>query len=92
MWKFWDYRAHLVIRSSYEKAWVDEPVIQGSTIKGTVEIEAPKPDEPTSFHQPYPGRFGYRPAYRCRRNTWIWTIHRGLGNRGPRWREQGVEK
>lgn len=58
LWKFWDYRAHLLIRSSYEKAWVEEPVIQGSTIKGTVEVEAPKPDEPTSFHEPYPGKKG----------------------------------
>lgn len=61
-WKFWDYRAHLLLRSSYEKAWVEEPVIQGSTIKGTKEIEAPKADEPTSFHQPYPGKKGYWPG------------------------------
>ena len=57
-WKFWDYRAHLMLRSSYEKAWVEEPVIQGSTIKGTQEAEVPKPDEPTSYHQPYPGKKG----------------------------------
>lgn len=57
-WKFLDYRAHLLLRSSYERAWVDEPVIQGSTIKGPDEVEAPQPDEPTSFHDPYPGRKG----------------------------------
>jgi hypothetical protein len=57
-WKFWDYRAHLLIRSSYEKGWVDEPVIQGSAIQGANPIEAPKPDEPTSFHEPYSGRHG----------------------------------
>ena len=34
-WKFWDYRAHLLIRSSFEKGWVDEPVIQGSAIQGS---------------------------------------------------------
>ena len=61
-WKFLDYRAHLMLRSSYEKAWVEEPVIQGSTIKGPEEAEAPKPDEPTSFHQPYPGKKGYWPG------------------------------
>lgn len=58
MWKFWDYRAYLIIRSSYDKAWVDEPVIQGSAIQGTETEAVPVPDEPTSFHQPYPGRYG----------------------------------
>jgi len=57
-WKFWDYRAHLLIRSSFEKGWVDEPVIQGSAIQGALPDEAPKPDEPTSFHEPYSGRIG----------------------------------
>jgi hypothetical protein len=38
---------------------VEEPVIQGSTIKGPEEVKAPKPDEPTSFHQPYPGKKGH---------------------------------
>jgi hypothetical protein len=61
-WKFLDYRAHLVFRSSFEKGWVEEPVIQGSTIKGPKEAEAIKPDEPTSFHQPYPGKKGYYPG------------------------------
>jgi len=58
LWKFWDYRAHLLIRSSYAKGWVEEPVIQGSTIKGPDEQTAPQPDEPTSFHDPYPGKTG----------------------------------
>ena len=61
-WKFWDYRAHLVLRSSYEKAWVEEPVIQGSTIVGADESTVPKPDAPTSFHQPYFGKKGYYPG------------------------------
>ena len=58
LWKFWDYRAHLLIRSSYDKAWVDEPVIQGSAIQGAEPTSAPEPDEPTSLHNPYPGRYG----------------------------------
>jgi hypothetical protein len=45
-WKFWDYRAHLLIRSSFEKGWVDEPVIQGSAIQGERPADAPVPDEP----------------------------------------------
>ena len=57
-WKFLDYRAHLLIRSSFEKGWVDEPVIQGSAIQGERPDEAPEPDEPTSFHEPYSGREG----------------------------------
>jgi hypothetical protein len=58
-WKFWDYRAYLLIRSSYERGWVDEPVIQASQIQGAAPSDAPQPDEPTSFHDPYPGRHGH---------------------------------
>lgn len=52
-WKFLHYRAHLVFRSRFEKGWVNEPVIHGSTIKGPDESKAIKPDAPTSFHDPY---------------------------------------
>jgi len=52
-WKFLDYRAYLMFRSSFDKGWVKEPVIQGSTIKGPDEVQAIKSDEPTSFHDPY---------------------------------------
>lgn len=52
-WKFWDFRAHLVFRSPFDKGWVKEPYIQGSTIKGPNPDEAIMSDEPTSFHQPY---------------------------------------
>lgn len=58
-WKFWDYRAHLIFRSSYDKGWIEEPVIQGSTITGVDEAEIVKPDEPTSFHDPFPGKKGH---------------------------------
>jgi hypothetical protein len=58
-WKFWDYRAHLLLRSSFDKGWVDEPVIQGSAIQGAMPLEAPTPDEPSSFHEPYSGRHGH---------------------------------
>jgi len=33
-------------------------VIQGSAIQGAQPENAPKPDEPTSFHEPYAGRHG----------------------------------
>jgi hypothetical protein len=52
-WKFLDYKAHLVFRSSFDKGWVDEPVIAGSTIKGPDETQAIASDEPSSFHDPY---------------------------------------
>jgi hypothetical protein len=52
-WKFLHYKANLVFRSSYDKGWVKEPVIQGSTIKGPDESLAVKSDAPTSFHNPY---------------------------------------
>ena len=47
-WKCWDYRAHLLIRSSFERRWVDEPVIQGEPIQGARPADAPVPDEPTT--------------------------------------------
>lgn len=52
-WKFLDFRAHLVFRSPFDKGWVKEPYIQGSTIKGPDQDEVIMSDEPTSFHQPY---------------------------------------
>jgi hypothetical protein len=52
-WKFLEYKAHLVFRSSFNKGWVEEPVIQGSTIKGPDETQAIQSDEPTSYHDPY---------------------------------------
>ena len=36
-----------------------QPVIQGSAIQGPEADLVPKPDEPTSFHEPYPGRYGH---------------------------------
>jgi hypothetical protein len=53
------FRGLPMLRSPYDKAWVEEAVIQSSTIKGPNEVEAPKPDEPTSFHEPYPGKTGH---------------------------------
>ena len=52
-WKFLDYRAHLIFRSSFDKGWVKEPVIEGSTIKGPDAKRVITSDEPTSFHNPY---------------------------------------
>lgn len=52
-WKFLKYKAHLVFRSSFDKGWVEEPVIQGSTIKGPDETQAIPSDAPTSYHDPY---------------------------------------
>jgi hypothetical protein len=52
-WKFWDYRAHLIFRSPFDKGWIKEPYIQGSTIQGPDPDKAIKSDEPTSFHQPF---------------------------------------
>ncbi|MCF8095448.1 MAG: nuclear transport factor 2 family protein [Desulfobacteraceae bacterium] len=52
-WKFLDFRGYLMFRSSFDKGWVNEPVIQGSTIKGPDESAAIQSDEPTSFHCPY---------------------------------------
>jgi hypothetical protein len=57
-WKWLEYGAHLLIRTTYEKAWVDEPVIMASQIQGAAPADAPVPDEPTSFHEPYGGRTG----------------------------------
>ena len=58
-WKFLEFRAHLIFRTSYDKGWVEEPVIEGSDVKGTKEEEMIKPDAPTSFHQPYTGKIGH---------------------------------
>ena len=58
-WKFWDFRVHLIFRTSYDKGWVEEPVIKGSPVTGQNEAEALQPDEPTSFHQPYTGKKGH---------------------------------
>jgi len=52
-WKFLNFRAHLIIRSSFDKGWVQEPYITGSTIKGQDEVAAPRSDAPTTFHDPY---------------------------------------
>lgn len=52
-WKFLHYKAHLVFRSSFDKGWVEEPVIQGSTIKGPDETQAIASDAPSSYHDPY---------------------------------------
>ncbi len=57
-WKWLEYGAHLLIRSSYEKAWVDEPVIMASQIQGAEPTDAPVPDAPTTVHEPYGGRTG----------------------------------
>jgi hypothetical protein len=58
-WKFLEFRGHLLFRSSYDLGWVEEPVIQGSTITGVDPAEMVQPDEPTSFHDPYPGKKGH---------------------------------
>ncbi|MFC1946093.1 nuclear transport factor 2 family protein [Chloroflexota bacterium] len=58
-WKFLEFRAHLVFRTSYDKGWVEEPAIIGSTVTGPDEEAAIRPDEPTSFHQPYTGKTGH---------------------------------
>jgi hypothetical protein len=52
-WKFLNYKANLVFRTSFDKGWCVEPVIQGSTIKGPNETQAILPDAPTTFHNPY---------------------------------------
>ena len=41
-WKWLEYGAHLLIRSSYERAWVDEPVIMASQIQGAEPTDAPR--------------------------------------------------
>ena len=69
-WKWLEYGAHLLIRSSYERAWVDEPVIMASQIQGAEPTDAPVPDEPTSFHEPYRRQDGSTTvACRCRPST-----------------------
>lgn len=52
-WKYLEFRAHLIFRSPFDKGWVKEPYIGGSTIKGTDPSQALQSDEPTSFHDPY---------------------------------------
>ena len=59
-WKFWDYRAHLILRSRFENGWVKEPYIKGSTIRGPKLEQALIPDEPTTFHEPYDPEGHYR--------------------------------
>jgi len=60
-WKFWDYKAYLMFRSSFDKGWVNEPVIAGSTIKGPDEAQVIKSDAPTTFHCPYDPSRGWGP-------------------------------
>ena len=38
-WKFWDYRAHLVFRSPFDKGWVKEPYIQGALSRGQIRTK-----------------------------------------------------
>lgn len=52
-WKFLNFRAYLFFRSSFDKGWVAEPVIGGSTIRGQDERQAIRSDLPTTFHAPY---------------------------------------
>jgi hypothetical protein len=61
-WKFHDFRAHLVFRSSFNKGWIEEPYIQGSNIKGPNEDQAVMSDEPTSFHQPFDPALDFYPG------------------------------
>jgi len=60
-WKFLHYKANLVFRSSFDKGWVEEPVIAGSTIKGPDATQVIPSDAPTSFHNPYDSttKWGY---------------------------------
>jgi hypothetical protein len=51
-WRYLDFRAHLVFRSPFDKGWVKEPYIGGSTIRGA-EPQVLHSDEPSSFHDPY---------------------------------------
>lgn len=53
VWKFLDFRFHVVFRSSFDKGWVKEPYIQGSTIKGPNPDEEVMSDEPPTLHQMY---------------------------------------
>ncbi|MGC3981154.1 MAG: nuclear transport factor 2 family protein [Steroidobacteraceae bacterium] len=52
-WKFLHFRAHLIIRSSFDQGWIKEPYIGGSTIKGTDAAAVIQSDAPTTFHDPY---------------------------------------
>jgi hypothetical protein len=52
-WKFLNFRAHLFFRTSYEKGWVQEPVIGGSTVRGRDEKQAIPSDLPSTIHNPY---------------------------------------
>jgi hypothetical protein len=52
-WKFFNFRAHLFFRTSYEKGWVQEPVIGGSTVRGVDEKKAIPSDLPSTVHNPY---------------------------------------
>jgi hypothetical protein len=59
-WKWWDYRAHLIIRSRFENGWIKEPYIKGSTIKGPKPDPNLAPDEPTTLFDPFDPKGDYK--------------------------------
>lgn len=52
-WKYLEFRAHLIFRSPFDKGWIKEAYIGGSTIKGTDPSKELQSDAPTTFHDPY---------------------------------------
>lgn len=53
VWKWLEFRAHLIIRTPFDQGWVKEPYIGGSTIKGTDHGKQLQSDAPTTLHDPY---------------------------------------
>ena len=73
-WKFLDFRAHLLFRSSFDKGWSRSPSSRGVPLKVHRQSKLPNPMSPPVSISPTLARKDTGPAYRCHRNILTFNL------------------